>query len=114
MRCSARVVVLLVGWGMHELQSVSDDRKKPDLWRLLLRLRPVLRAAGGIDASKQGQGGSDVGGDRAFQRESAKVRNRWFAERAHLGSRLSEAEIEHGVREGILSGRLLCGVLDAE
>ena len=38
-----------------------------------------------------------------------EIRDRWFAERAGLGTQLSPEEIEHGVNAGIISSTLLIG-----
>lgn len=84
------------------------DRISPrSLGRLQLRMRKVLRPVGVYPSSRQGQGSNYVGGDSAVQAEPAPVRHRWFAERAFLGTTLSDDEVRHGVNAGILASSLL-------
>ena len=95
---------------MHDpVRTVSGHISQPALRRLQLRLRPLLRAPGRIDTPGQGQGGGDVGCDSAVQGQPAQVRDRWFAERKHLGTPLSQSELEHGVRMGLLGSVLVGG-----
>lgn len=72
-----------------------------------LRLRPLLRPAGGHNAARQGQGSGHAGGDSPVRKSPASPRNHWFAERAGLGTPLSDDELRHGVNAGIISGALL-------
>lgn len=89
------------------MQAMPDRLDPAALRRLQLRMCPVLRPAGRYHAARQGQGSSDAGGDSPIQAEPAQVRHRWFAERRHLGTCLSQSELEHGVKVGIISGALL-------
>lgn len=84
------------------------DRLNPSaLRRLQLRLRPVLRQAGRQRQARQGQSSGHVGGDSPIQAEPPPSRDSWFAQRTHLGTPLSEAELEHGVAVGVISATLL-------
>lgn len=89
------------------MQAVSDRISQPALRRLQLRMRPMLRPAGGVGQARQSQGGGNAGGHRAIRQEPATCRDSWFAERAHLGTPLSSSEFEHGVRAGIIGPTLL-------
>ena len=89
------------------MQAVQDRIPAYTLRRLQLRLRPVLRPAGRYHQARQGQSWGDVGRDRPVQEQPASIRDRWFAARAGLGTRLSTEEIQHGVDAGIISSTLL-------
>lgn len=91
------------------MQAVQDRIPAYALRRLQLRLRPMLRPAGRYRQARQGQSRGDAGCDSPVQAESAEIRDRWFAERAGLGTQLSPEEIEHGVNAGIISSTLLIG-----
>lgn len=91
------------------MQAVQDRIPQSALRRLQLRLRPMLRAAGRYHQARQGQSWGDVGRDSPVQTKPTSVRDRWFAERAGLGTRLSTAEIQHGINAGIISSTLLIG-----
>ena len=86
---------------------MHDRISTPALRRLQLRMRPLLRPAGSYNAARQGQGGGHVGGDSPVRESPAALRNHWFAERSHLGTPLSHDELQHGVREGIISSSLV-------
>ena len=75
--------------------------------RVQLRLRPLLRPAGGHNATRQGQSSGHAGSDSAVREGSASPRNHWFAERVYLGTPLSDDELRVGVNAGIISGALL-------
>lgn len=89
------------------MPTVSDRISQPALRRLQLRMRPMLRPAGGFRQARQSQGGGNAGGHRAIRQEPAQSRDSWFAERAHLGTRLSDDEMRHGYNAGIISADLL-------
>lgn len=92
----------------HDPVSPMQDRiSQPALRRLQLRLRPLLRSVGRYNAARQGQGVGHVGGDSPIQEQPAQVRDRWFAERANLGTPLSLSELQHGVNAGIIGSTLL-------
>lgn len=86
---------------------MHDRIPAPALRRLQLRMRPLLRPAGGFNAARQGQGGGHAGSDSAVRESPAALRDHWFAERASLGTPLSDDELQHGVNAGIISGALL-------
>jgi len=89
------------------MSSMSGHISQPALRRLQLRMRPMLRPIGGFHQAGQGTCSGDVGGDSPLQAEPASIRDSWFAERARLGTRLSEAELQHGVKAGLISATLL-------
>lgn len=89
------------------MQPVPDRLSQPALRRLQLRLRPMLRPVGGYYTARQGEGSGNVGSDSPVQRIPAPSRDHWFAERAHLGTPLSQAELWHGVKHGIIGSTLL-------
>lgn len=89
------------------MHSMPDRLNQPALRRLQLRLRPMLRPIGGYHTARQGEGSSDVGRDSPVQRIPTPSRDHWFAERAHLGTPLSHAELLHGVNAGIIGSTLL-------
>lgn len=89
------------------MQAVHSRIGPADLGRLQLRLRRVLRPAGGYYPPGQGEGRGDAGGDCAVQAVPAEGGDSWFAERKHLGTPLSAAELRHGVAVGLLSSSLL-------
>ena len=91
----------------ERLHPMHDRISTPALRRLQLRMRPLLRPAGSYNAARQGQGGGHVGGDSPVRESPAALRNHWFAERSHLGTPLSHDELQHGVREGIISSSLV-------
>lgn len=91
------------------MQAVQDRIPASALRRLQLRLRPMLRPAGRYRQARQGQSRGDAGRDSPVQEQPASIRDRWFAERAHLGTFLSAEEIQHGVNAGIISSTLLIG-----
>lgn len=86
---------------------MHDRISTPALRRLQLRMRPLLRPAGGHNAARQGQGSGHVGSDSPVRESPAALRNHWFAERASLGTPLSHDELVHGVRVGLISNFLL-------
>ena len=88
---------------MHTMHSRIDQ---PAHRSLQLHMRPVLCQAGCNDETGQGQSSGNAGGDSAVQAGTATRRDSWFAERAFLGVPLSEAELVHGVRVGVLSSSL--------
>ena len=94
------------------MQAMPSRISPAALRRLQLRMRPMLRPAGGNHQARQGEGRRDAGGDSAVQDQPAQVRDRWFAERAHLGTALSQSELEFGVRVGLIGLALLSGVSD--
>ncbi len=89
------------------MSPMPDRISQPALRRLQLRLRPMLRPAGRYNPARQSQGGGYVVGDSPVQEQPAQVRDRWFAERANLGTPLSIAELQHGVNTGIIGSTLL-------
>lgn len=89
------------------MQAVSDRISPPALRRLQLRMRPMLRTAGGNHQTRQGQGSSDVGRSSALQAQPIQSRDSWFAERERFGTPLSLEELQHGVAVGIISESLL-------
>ena len=91
------------------MQPVQDRIPAYPLRRLQLRLRPMLRPVSRHHQTRQGQSRGDAGRDSPVQAEPTSFRDRWFAERAGLGTRLSTAEIQHGVNAGIISSTLLIG-----
>ncbi len=92
------------------MQAVSERISQSALRRLQLRMCPVLRPAGRYNAARQSQSGGDVGGNSPVQEQPAQIRNRWFAERKHLGTPLNESELRHGVDAGIIGSAILMGV----
>lgn len=88
---------------MHTMHHCTDQ---PAHRALQLHMRPVLRQAGGNDAAGQGQSSGNAGGDSTIQAGTATRRDSWFAERAFLGMPLSDDELVHGVRMGIISSSL--------
>lgn len=96
------------GWAMHDpVPAMPSYIPQPALRRLQLRMRRVLRAPGREYAPRQSPCSGDAGSDSPVQGQPAQVRDRWFAERAHLGARLSESELAHGVAMGVISSALL-------
>lgn len=89
------------------MQAMPDRISQPALRRLQLRMRPVLCEVGRHHQAEQTPSAGDAGDHSQVRQEPASVRDSWFAERAQLGTKLSRAEIEHGVRHGIVSGTLL-------
>ena len=89
------------------MQAVFGSISQPALRRLQLRMRPLLRSVGRYHEARQGQGGGHAGSDSAVRTVTVTVRDYWFAEREHLGVKLSDAELRHGVRVGILSSSLV-------
>lgn len=89
------------------MSPMPDRIPQSSLRRLQHRLRPMLRQAGRHNPPRQSQGGGYVVGDSPVQEQPAQVRDRWFAERANLGTPLSIAELQHGVNAGIISSTLL-------
>lgn len=79
------------------------------LRRLQLRMRPVLRKAGGHHPARQKQSSGHAVSDSLVQAIPITIRDSWFAERANLGTHLSHDELAHGVRVGLLSSALLVG-----
>lgn len=92
---------------VDDMQAMPDRISPAALRRLQLRMRPVLRTAGGQHAARQNQSSGHAVSNSPVQAEPAAIRDRWFADRAHLGTPLSPSELQHGVREAILSGSLL-------
>lgn len=86
---------------------MHDRIPTPALRRLQLRLRPLLRPARGYHQTRPGQGSGHVGSDSPVRESPAALRDHWFAERASLGTPLSDEELQHGVNAGIISGALL-------
>lgn len=80
---------------------------QPAQRRVQLRVPLMLRQAGGQDPAQQGPGSGHAGCNRPVQRLASSVRDRWFAERKALGTRLSDDELRHGVNAGIISSALL-------
>lgn len=91
---------------MHAMPNSLDQSA---LRRVQLHVRALLRTVGGNNEARQSQGSSHAVSHSPVQGQSTKVRHRWFAERDHLGTRLSQSEIEHGVRCGIIGSALLIG-----
>lgn len=89
------------------MQPVFDRLPAPALRRLQLRMRRVLRPIGGHRQARQSPRGSDAGGHSPVQGQPASSRDSWFAERVHLGTPLSDAELQHGVNAGLISSTLL-------
>lgn len=89
------------------MQAMQFRLPQPALRRLQLRMRPLLRAAGSYHQTRQSPGCGDAPGDSPIQAEPTSIRDRWFAERAHLGTPLNEAELTHGVNAGIISSSIL-------
>lgn len=88
---------------MHTMHHRTDQ---PAHRALQLHMRPVLRQAGGNDAAGQGQSSGNACGDSTVQAVATTRRDSWFAERAFLGMPLSDDELVHGVRMGIISSSL--------
>lgn len=86
---------------------MHDRIPAPTLRRLQLRMRPLLRPAGGDNQARPAQGSGHAGSDSPVQTSPAALRDHWFAERASLGTPLSESELQHGVNAGIIGGALL-------
>lgn len=89
------------------MQAMPDRISPASLRALRLRMCLVLRSPSGNHQAGQGESSSDAGGDSPVQEQPASVRDRWFAERAHLGTKLSQSELEHGVRAGLLGSAVL-------
>lgn len=89
------------------MQTMPDRISQSALRRLQLRLCPMLRKAGQYHAPRQGQSSGHAGSHSEIQEQPAQVRDRWFAERAKLGTPLSEDELQYGVRVGIIGSALL-------
>ena len=89
---------------MHAMPNSLDQSA---LRRVQLHVRALLRTVGGNNEARQSEGIGDADSHSPVQGQSAQVRHRWFAERAHLGTQLSESELEHGVRVGVISSTLL-------
>lgn len=68
----------------------------------------LIAAPSGVhNTARQGQSSGYVGGNSPVQTSAATPRDYWFAERAHLGTPLSQDELQHGVRAGIISSFLV-------
>lgn len=91
------------------MQAMPSRLHQPDLRGLLIRLRPLLRAARGYYPARQSQSQRHAGSHSPVQDQPAQVRDRWFADRAHLGTPISDEELRHGVRAGIIAATLLRG-----
>lgn len=89
------------------MPSMPGYISQPALRRLQLRMFPVLRPTRAFSEAKQSARGGDAGCNSAVREEPAKVRDRWFAERVHLGTQLSDDELWYGVKVGIISSTLL-------
>lgn len=89
------------------MQAMPDRLNAPALRRLQLRLRPVLRAVGSNNQTRQSQGQRHAGSHSPIQDQPAPLRDRWFADRFHLGTPLSDDELRHGVNAGIIAATLL-------
>jgi hypothetical protein len=86
---------------------MPDRLNMPALRRLQLRLRPVLRPSRVQHQARQSKGQCHAGSDSEVQASAAQIRHCWFAERAQLGTPLSNDELQHGVRKGIISSSLV-------
>lgn len=91
------------------MQAMPDRLHQPDLRGLLIRLRPLLRAARGYYPARQSQSQRHAGSHSPVQDQPTQVRDRWFADRTYLGTPLSDAELQHGITAGIISSTLLRG-----
>lgn len=89
------------------MQAMPDRISPASLRALRLRMCLVLRSPSGNHQAGQGESSSDAGGDSPVQEQPAPIRDRWFAERAHFGTKLSQSELEHGVRAGLLGSAVL-------
>lgn len=91
------------------MQAMPYRLHAPALRRLQLRMRPLLRPVGSNYQTRQSQGPSYAGGHSPVQDQPAQSRDSWFAERTHLGTPISDEELQHGVRAGIIASTLLMG-----
>lgn len=89
------------------MQTMSSRLSPASLGRLRLRMRSVLRPFGGYNQARQSPSGCNAGGYSPIQSQSTTCRDHWFAERAYLGTPLSDDELRHGVKAGIISSTLL-------
>lgn len=89
------------------MSAVSDRISQSSLGRLRLRMRAVLRPVGGYNQARQDQGERHAGGNSTVQGKPIQSRDSWFAERASLGTPLSDEELRHGVNAGIIHSALL-------
>lgn len=93
--------------GYEAMPAVPDRISQPALRRLQLRMRKMRGASGGYNPARQGQGIGNAVSDCALQGQPTQSRDSWFAERSGLGTRLSDAEMQHGYNAGIISAALL-------